>query len=192
MFVAFRFVALALLLAAAAPRADAARRDVLLVVNARVPDGAAIAETYRVARDIPASHVVSIDVDPAESIARREFLTRIQAPIGEWINRQAAHDDIVHIVLFRGVPLKVAPDAASRFPLVSVDSSLSLLYRVLLGVPVGPGPIQNPYFTAAPGAAGMAGVRSAGPRHLPGQPPRRLHCSGHGPVGWSLHRAAAG
>jgi uncharacterized protein (TIGR03790 family) len=153
LLVVVRIVVCALLLAAAS-RADAARRDVLLVVNARVPDGARIAEAYGAARDIPASHVLALDVPPGESIARSEFLARIQAPVAEWIHRQGAHDEIVHIVLFRGVPLKVAPDAASRVPLVSVDSSLSLLYRVLVGGPVGPGPIQNPYFSTAPAAQG--------------------------------------
>jgi uncharacterized protein (TIGR03790 family) len=148
MFIRRVFFVLTLIGASSAMPAEAARRDVLLVVNSRVADGKAIADAYRAARDIPESHVVSIDVDPADMVTRPQFATRIQAPIAEWLHRQAAHDDIVYIVLVRGVPLKIAPDGPTRAPLVSVDSSLALLYRNLLGATVGTSQTINPYFTA--------------------------------------------
>jgi uncharacterized protein (TIGR03790 family) len=141
-------VILALLTGVQVRPVEAARRDVLLVVNSRVPDGKAIADAYRAARDVPESHVVSIDVEPGEMVTRPQYAARIQTPIAEWLHRHAAHDEIVYIVLVRGVPFKVAPDAASRSALVSVDSSLTLLYRTLLGANVGPGQTLNPYFTA--------------------------------------------
>lgn len=143
---------LGLLSAGQAAPAHAARRDVLLVVNSQVADGTVVAEAYRAARDIPASHVVTIDIAPGEVITRSAYLARVEGPIAAWIHRETAHDEIVHIVLMRGVPLKVVPDAGTRTPLVSVDSTLTLLYRKMLGGVVGPGPVPNPYFTA--GATG--------------------------------------
>ncbi|BCS33173.1 hypothetical protein TBR22_A24000 [Luteitalea sp. TBR-22] len=135
--------------------AVAARRDVLVVVNRQVADGAAVADAYRAARDIPADHVVAVDLPAAESITRAEYLARIEGPIAAWLNTRAAHDDIVHIVLTRGVPLKVLAEAGGRMPLGSVDSNLALLYRRLTGAPVGPGPLPNPLFTERPAADGQ-------------------------------------
>jgi uncharacterized protein (TIGR03790 family) len=152
--VARRLCACALLNLVLASPAAAARRDVLVVVNTRVPDGTTVAETYRAARDIPASHVVTIDVAPAESIARQDYLTAIELPISAWLHRHAAHDEIVHIVLTRGVPLKVTADPGTRTTLVGVDSSLTLLYRKMLGAIIGSGPIGNPSFTPAPTGQG--------------------------------------
>lgn len=141
-------VTLAVLSGISALPAEAARRDVLLVVNSRVPDGKAIADAYRASRDIPESHVVAVDVEPGEMVTRAAYATRIQTPIADWLHRHSAHDDIVYIVLVRGIPLKIAPDASTRSPLVSVDSSLTLLYRSMLGASIGPGQTQNPYFAA--------------------------------------------
>lgn len=145
---------LALVGAASVTSAQAARRDVLLVVNARVADGKAVADAYRAARDIPDSHVVTIDVPASEMVTRAEFLAQIQAPIATWMHRRSAHDDIVYIVLMRGVPLKIAPDAGARSPLLSVDSALALLYRGMLGAVVTSSQTSNPYFAAGPATGG--------------------------------------
>jgi uncharacterized protein (TIGR03790 family) len=135
--------------------ADAARRDVLLVVNRQAPDGAAVADAYRTRRDVPADHVVVIDVPGTDVVSRADYAARIEAPIRGWIETRAAHDDIIHIVLTRGVPLKVGAEPQGRMPLGSVDSNLALLYRRLTGATVGPGPIPNPLFIERPTADGV-------------------------------------
>ncbi|MGV3515944.1 TIGR03790 family protein [Luteitalea sp.] len=138
----------------AAP-ASAARRDLLLVVNRQAAaDGAAVADAFRRARDIGDDFIVTIDVPPGETVSRQDYLARVERPVAAWLQRHAAHDEITYIVLTRGVPLRVAADAATRVPLGSVDSNLALLYRKLTGAVVGPGPLPNPAFVEAPSAAG--------------------------------------
>ncbi len=139
-------VPLVLLLALASSAAAAPRRDVLIVVNRQAPEGKAVADAYRAARDIPVSHQVEIDVAPGETIRRGAYVEAVERPVVEWLQRHAAHDEITYIVLVRGVPLKVQGEPSTRTPLTSVDSSLTLLYRRLTGAGVGPGPIANPLF----------------------------------------------
>ncbi len=135
-----------LLLASAGSAAAAPRADVLVVVNAQVPDGRLVADAYRAARDIPETHQVVIDVAPQDTLRRDQYLAAVERPIAQWIERHAAQDAITYIVLTHGVPLRVQADASTRTPLTSVDSSLTLLYRKLAGMGVGPGPIANPMF----------------------------------------------
>jgi uncharacterized protein (TIGR03790 family) len=137
--------------------AAAPRRDVLVVVNRQAPDGQAVADAYRAVRDIPESHQLLIDVAAQETIRRDQYLTAVERPIADWLQRQAAQDEITHIVLVRGVPLRVQPDAGTRMPLAAVDSSLALLYRKLTGAGVGAGPVPNPLFLEQVPAAGWPG-----------------------------------
>ena len=154
-------VSLVLLLLAGSSVAAAARRDVLVVVNRQVPDGQRLADAYRAARDIPESHQVLIDVAPQETMRRDQYLAAVERPVADWLQRQAAQDEIIYIVLMQGVPLRVQADPSTRMPLASVDSSLTLLYRKLTGAGVGPGPLVNPLFVEdAPEAGWPAFDRS--------------------------------
>ncbi|HTV03474.1 MAG TPA: TIGR03790 family protein [Luteitalea sp.] len=131
----------------AAPATAAARRDVLVVWNQQVPDGKRIADAFRLARDIPDSHQVVVDVPPTDDIAHAQYIGAIEAPVTRWLQQHAAEDEITYIVLVKGVPLRVGPVVRARLPAVSVDSSLTLLYRKLTGTPVGALPVPNPLFS---------------------------------------------
>ena len=126
-------------------------RDVVVLVNSRHPDGAAVAARYQAIHDVPDGHVLTLDVEPADQMSRAEYVARIQRPLAEWLEREAAHDRITYIVLTPGFPVRIAGTVGRTGTVASVDSELAVLYRVLTGASVGEvGPVRNPYFTNAP------------------------------------------
>jgi uncharacterized protein (TIGR03790 family) len=154
---------------------DAAARTVV-VVNARQPESVALGEFYLEARGIPAANLVALPLPEAESITRREFVDQVWQPLQDELHRRGwiegalstQVDDLgrrrtaltghrlAHLVLCRGVPLRVHEDpvlaealAAARVPeqfrrnQAAVDSELALLAQ-------GPAPAvgfqPNPLF----------------------------------------------
>lgn len=140
-------VVLAVLLGSCAAEA-AARTDVLLIVNGTHPGSAVVAERYRALHDIPADHVVTLQVEVADQISRTDYLRKIERPVAAWIEQAAAHDRITYLVLMPGMPTRVVGTVGRTGTVASVDSELTLLYRALTGTRPGPtGPIRNPYFS---------------------------------------------
>lgn len=92
--------------------------QVLIVVNDRAPISERIGEYYRMARGIPKEHVARIQTDPHEEIDRATFKREIEQPIGAHLVGHRLQDQIVVIVLTKGVPLKIrgtgAPGSAER------------------------------------------------------------------------------
>jgi uncharacterized protein (TIGR03790 family) len=122
-------------------------RNVLVVMNAASQDSVRVGEHYAQARGVPADQMVRLDLEPRDEIARVEYERRIEQPITAWLNRQAAQDRILYIVLTKGIPLRVAGTSTRRGTMASVDSELALLYRKMSGRGVPPaGPVPNPYF----------------------------------------------
>ena len=121
--------------------------NVLLVVNDASAASIQIGQHYADRRHLPADHVVHIQTDARETITRQEYSKAIEAPIAEWLTRHNLQDDVLYLVLTKGVPLRVSGTGGLEGTAASVDSELTLLYRKLLGVaqPVG-GRIPNPYF----------------------------------------------
>jgi uncharacterized protein (TIGR03790 family) len=121
--------------------------NVLIVVNAAVPDSLQIGEYYQRKRRIPTEHLLRIKAPADEQITREVFEQQIEGPVSGWIARRRAHDRLLYIVLTKGVPLRVAGTGGRAGTVASVDSELALLYRRMVGNAVVPaGPIPNPYF----------------------------------------------
>jgi len=138
---------LATLLAVPAAARAITPDQVLIVVNDRAPISERIAEYYRGARGIPKEHVARIQTDPQEEIDRAAFKREIEQPIGVYLMERRLQDQILVIVLTKGVPLKIRGPAGLAGKEASVDSELTLLYRVLLQGPIPPeGRVPNPYF----------------------------------------------
>lgn len=149
---AFRFAARlavsGLLLLAGVERAAAQSTDnILLVINETSPASVQIGEYYRAKRAIPQDHIVRIKVPIGDSIARKDFETLIQGPVGRYISKNNLQDRILYLVLTKDVPLRISGANAAQTSAASVDSELTLLYRQLLGqiVPTV-GRVDNPYF----------------------------------------------
>ena len=141
---------------------------VVIVANATEPSSVELARWYAEQRGIPAANVVALRMPPQESISREEFERVLLKPLSQWLleNRwidglrrgdfiEAYSHRISHLVLMRGVPLRVEHEgkplswdeqirmAPQQFKTASVDSELALLPQ---GVWRLEGPLPNPLF----------------------------------------------
>ena len=133
-------------LSASSVRAQSAA-NVLLVVNSSSRDSVEIGDYYAAARQIPAGQIVKIVAPTGDSLSRASFEATIYEPIASFLARHLLHDQILYIVLTKGVPLRVDGTEGQDGTVASVDSELTLLYRRMTGtrVPVI-GRIANPLF----------------------------------------------
>lgn len=121
--------------------------QVLVVANGAVSGSAELATYYSTRRGIPTDHILVIDVPASESIDRSSFERTVEAPIAKWLRDHSALDDVVAIVLCKGMPHRLAGTAGRAGTQASLDSELTLLYRRMVGASVLPqGPTANPYF----------------------------------------------
>ena len=85
--------------------------------------------------------------DPREEIERETFRREVAEPIADHLLRHRLPDQIVVIVLTKGVPLKIRGTGGPRGTQASVCSELAPLYRELIqGVRPSESSVQNPYF----------------------------------------------
>jgi uncharacterized protein (TIGR03790 family) len=121
--------------------------NVLLVVNEASPDSVEIGNYYSTARQIPAGQIVRVSAPVTDSLSRAAFDINIQTPIAQFLAKHLLHDQILYIVLTKGIPLRVEGTEGPNGTIASVDSELTLLYRRMLGatVPVV-GRVENPLF----------------------------------------------
>jgi uncharacterized protein (TIGR03790 family) len=96
---------------------------------------------------VPDRQVVRISTRETEVTSRGEYLAGIETPIANWLARHRLQDQVLFIVLTKGVPLRVEGTGGLVGTTASVDSELTLLYRKMTGALVSiPGRIDNPYF----------------------------------------------
>lgn len=181
-------------LAPAVPAPDAPEAErVVIVANAADPDSRELAAHYAAARGIPAENIVALPLPPAETIAWPEFVATLFNPLAAtlaergWIDsaplagvdpfgrRRAlvSGHRISYLVLMRGVPLRIAENAAWKPAApppgvnpnlacnqASVDAELALL--AASGTPVL-GYVPNPLYRqrAAAGPIAESVVRVA-------------------------------
>src|SRR6266699_1035198 len=121
--------------------------EVLIVVNDRSAISQQIGERYRTVRGVPPSQVVRIHTEATEEIDRSTFGAEIAQPIAAHLLNHRLQDRILVIVLTKGVPLKIRGSEGRQGTQASVDSELTLLYRVLVqGAADAEGRVANPYF----------------------------------------------
>jgi uncharacterized protein (TIGR03790 family) len=145
-----RFVILVLglqLLIAAAHVSAQTGDNILLVTNAASQPSQEIADYYAKARAVPDAQILRLDVASAEEITRRDYETKIEHPIAEWLWSHAAQDRILYIVLTKDTPLRIAGTSGANGTVASVDSELAFLYRKMSGLRVDvTGRLRNPLF----------------------------------------------
>lgn len=121
--------------------------NVLVVINEQSAASTEIGEYYAAARQIPARHIVRIRTADQDAVERDAFTTAIELPIAGWIAKHRLQDQILYIVLTKGVPLRVNGTGGTSGTVASVDSELTLLYRRMAGAqPLTVGRVDNPYF----------------------------------------------
>ena len=125
--------------------------NLLLVINDASPASVQIGEYYARKRAVPADQIVHLRVNvtgsTAETIARVDYQRTIEAPIANALAARSLEDQVLYVVLTKGIPLRILGSGGLQGTTASVDSELTLLYRKMLGleVPVG-GRVPNPYY----------------------------------------------
>ena len=123
--------------------------NVAVVINDNSADSQKVGQAYAAARSIPESNVFHIRTSVEETVDRDVYVRTIEGPLGNAIARARLQDQILYLVLTRGVPLRVAGTPGQSGTVSSVDSELTLLYRRMTGRIERPeGPVVNPYFLA--------------------------------------------
>jgi uncharacterized protein (TIGR03790 family) len=129
----------------APPIASHTADDVLVVVNDQSPESTRIADAYVRSRSIPATRVVHLKAPVAEQITRAEYELSLAGPLAAFLMKNALQDQILFVVLTKGIPLRIAGTAGPDGTVSSVDSELTLLYRKMLETPVPlAGRVANP------------------------------------------------
>jgi uncharacterized protein (TIGR03790 family) len=130
-----------------APAWGQSAANVLLVINTTSPDSVEVGNYYAAARQIPTTQIVRLSVPVTDSVSRPVFVANIQEPIAAVLAKNLLQDQILYIVLTKGVPLRVEGSDGLNGTVASVDSELTLLYRRMAGddVPIL-GRLENPLF----------------------------------------------
>jgi uncharacterized protein (TIGR03790 family) len=129
--------------AVAAQTAD----NVLLVVNERSDASKQIGDHYAQKRALAAEHVLRVAAPITDTVSRSDYETLIESPIAKWLEKYALQDQILFIVLTKGVPLRILGTEGLNGTIASVDSELTVLYRKMLGLrPNVLGQLPNPYY----------------------------------------------
>lgn len=138
-------------------RAQSAQH-VAIVINEASADSERIAEYYIRQRGIPPANVIRLTTSLEDVIDRSTFRREIENPIIRALSTGHLQDQILYIVLTKGVPLRIAGTPGREGTTASVDSEVTLLYRRMVGVTIlTRGPIANPYHL------GQAGIAEAQP-----------------------------
>lgn len=139
----------ALLLAGPGVAAGQTGANVLVAINETSPASVEIGEYYASLRQVPAVNLVRLNTATSDSVTRAQFEETIARPIQNWLVSNQLQDQVLYIVLTKGVPLRIDGTTGLDGTMASVDSELTLLYRRLLGIPDQMiGRIDNPYFLA--------------------------------------------
>lgn len=121
--------------------------NVAVVINDNSAASRLVGDYYVKRRQIPASHVFHIRTVSEDSISRPAYVASIERPLAAGIARENLQDQILYIVLTKGIPLRVEGSGGVTGTVSSVDSELTLLYLRMLGIAApAVGRIKNPYF----------------------------------------------
>ena len=110
--------------------------NILLVVNDDSAASKQIADHYIQVRKVPDRNVVRLHTVETDAISRADYVRTIEEPIAGWLTRKRLQDQVLYIVLTKGIPLRIEGSQGMSGTLASVDSELTLLYRELVLSPV--------------------------------------------------------
>ena len=97
----------------AAPALALEPEEIALVVNARVPDGRAMAELYARERHIPEGRIIEVRIDPDSVISPAEempfdaYEPQVAVPVRNFLKQNNLQDRIKCLVTFWGMPIRI-------------------------------------------------------------------------------------
>lgn len=111
MILMLRSLTLACLLAlidqASFARADLLPRHVAILANAKSPESVAVAQHYAAKRDIPADHIIRLDLPFRDTLTRREYEDLVVTPLRRTLDARRLSSSTRVIVTTYGIPLRV-------------------------------------------------------------------------------------
>ena len=129
-----------------APAAAQSGQQVAIVINESSPDSVRVGEYYARQRGVPPTNVIRIRTSTEDLIDRATFRREVEQPIVDALSSARLQDQILYIVLTKGIPLRVEGTSGRDGTTASVDSEVTLIYRRMVGSTVlTRGPIANPY-----------------------------------------------
>jgi uncharacterized protein (TIGR03790 family) len=132
--------------------------NVAVIINDASPASQQIGAHYVRARAIPDTNVFRVKTTTDDAIDRERYQSEIETPLADGLRRANLQDQILYVVLTKGIPLRVEGASGPEGTVASVDSELTLLYRRMTGREVpARGRLANPYFR------GTADIASATP-----------------------------
>jgi len=87
--------------------------ELLLIANRQSSDGVELAHFYQQKREIPAKNLILVSLPTGEDLSREQYETQLVKPLREFLHRREGEQSIRCLVLFYGIPLRVAPPAPS-------------------------------------------------------------------------------
>ncbi len=127
--------------------------EILVIVNSQMVGSEDLARYYMKKRKIPNDRLLSISVSTNEVISREEYQNSILLPIRKGVKKARKPGKVHCLVLFYGIPLKIAPatspqgqeqsEKAAESQQAAVDSEIAL---VLMDSYPLEGWLENPYF----------------------------------------------
>ncbi|MBX3302683.1 MAG: TIGR03790 family protein [Nitrospira sp.] len=88
-------------------RADPRPHHVAILANAKSPESVAVAQHYAAKRDIPADHIIRLDLPLRDTLARREYEDLVVTPLRRTLEARRLSSSIRVIVTTYGIPLRV-------------------------------------------------------------------------------------
>src|SRR5262249_6117796 len=79
--------------------------DVFILVNKNVPASREVADYYCARRGVPKDHIVALDLPAGEDIRRRDYNTKLGAPLRAELKER--RDQVKVLLCVYGVPLRV-------------------------------------------------------------------------------------
>jgi uncharacterized protein (TIGR03790 family) len=87
--------------------------ELLLIANPRSSEGVELARLYQQKRKIPPENLLLVSLPKTEDLSREQYETQLVDPLREFLDRRGG-GPIRCLVLFYGIPLRVAPPELSR------------------------------------------------------------------------------
>jgi uncharacterized protein (TIGR03790 family) len=109
----FFLVLAALALVPTGARALSAR-DLIIVFNRNLPESREVAIYYAEKRQVPADHLVGVEVSTSEDMSREDFDRKLVPPVKARVESLKAQGQSPAILLVYGIPLRVGPVAPTK------------------------------------------------------------------------------
>jgi uncharacterized protein (TIGR03790 family) len=89
-------------------------RDLVIVYNRNFPESQAVAVYYAEKRQVPADHLVGVDLSVSEYMSRQDFDQKLVPPVKARVESLKAQGQTPAILLVYGIPLRVGATAPAQ------------------------------------------------------------------------------